>query len=54
MIVIAALVLGAVFGVFRARKLQGNRLDMAQYAAGYAVAFAVAALFLTVLIERSL
>lgn len=54
MIVIFAGVLGAVIGGLTARKRQGNRKDIAQYAAGYAMAFMVAGMIATVLIDRAL
>lgn len=54
MIVIAGALVGAVLGAVLARKRGGNRLDMLQYAAGFAILLAVAGLFLTILIERSL
>lgn len=50
MIVIAAIVCGAVVGAMTARKRGGTRLDMAQYAAGYGIALGVASLFLTIAI----
>ena len=52
MIVIAAAVIGAILGWSAARKRQGNRLDKAQYAAGYGIAFALLGLFLTIAIDR--
>jgi len=54
MIVLAGLVFGAVFGAYTARKRGGNRLDMAQYAAGYAIALMLLGLFVTIFIERAL
>jgi hypothetical protein len=53
MIVFAAILAalcGAVLGALTARKRQGTALDMAQYAAGYGIAFGVLALFLTLAI----
>ena len=50
MIVIVAIACGAVLGAMTARKRGGTRLDMAQYGAGYGIAFGVAALFLTIAI----
>lgn len=38
MIVLVAILLGALWGVRQARVQKGNRLDMAQYAAGYGIA----------------
>lgn len=54
MIVILAIVLGAFLGDLRARRAQGNRKDRLQYAAVHAIAFAILALFATILIDRSL
>ena len=52
MIVIAALLIGAAYGAWRAKKLGGKAADMAQYAAGFGLAFAIAGLILTLVIER--
>ncbi|MGP3696305.1 hypothetical protein [Rhodobacter sp. NSM] len=52
MIVLAGAVLGAFVGAATARRHGGKRLDMAQYGAGFAIAFALLGLFLTILIER--
>lgn len=54
MIVIAGAVIGIILGALTARKRGGNRLDMAQYAAGFAMAFVVVGMIATVLIDRSL
>jgi hypothetical protein len=54
MIVIAAALLGALIGGLTARKRGGNKLDITQYAAGYALAFVVAGLIVTVLLDRML
>ncbi|MCU0906461.1 MAG: hypothetical protein MUF73_03245 [Rhodobacteraceae bacterium] len=54
MIVLAALVTGALVGTWRARARQGNRLDIAQYAAVHAIAFALLGLFATIALERML
>ncbi|KIN66431.1 hypothetical protein Z946_446 [Sulfitobacter noctilucicola] len=45
-------IIGAVIGGLTARKRGGNRMDMAQYAASYAIAFALLGLVLTVLLDR--
>ena len=45
-------ILGAIVGGLTARKRQGNRKDIAQYAAGYGIAFALLGLVLTVMIDR--
>ena len=52
MLVIAALIFGALFGILRARNRGGNRLDKAQYAAVHAIIFGMIALFLTIMINR--
>ena len=54
MIVIVAIVLGAILGDLRARRARGNGKDRLQYAAVHAIAFAIAALFVTILLDRSL
>ncbi|WP_198026309.1 hypothetical protein [Paracoccus sphaerophysae] len=54
MIVIAAIVLGALIGDARARRARGNRKDRLQYAAGHAIALAIPALFATILIDRAM
>jgi len=54
MIVLAGLVLGAVWGVLTARRRGGNRLDMAQYGAVWGIIGALAGLFLTIGLERLL
>lgn len=52
MIIIAAILIGAAFGWRRAAALRGNRRDRAQYAAGFAMAFAIVALFATLILDR--
>jgi hypothetical protein len=52
MIVIAGLLLGAIFGALTAARRGGKRLDILQYAAGYGIAFGLLGLFLTIFIER--
>ncbi len=54
MIVIFALILGAAYGWMRATKLEGNRADRLQYAAGFGLAFAVIGLVVTVVLSRYL
>ncbi|MDO5612242.1 MAG: hypothetical protein Q4G14_03250 [Paracoccus sp. (in: a-proteobacteria)] len=54
MIVIAAIVIGALLGWRRAAQMGGALRDRAQYAAVFAIAFAILGLFATVFIERSL
>ncbi len=52
MFVIGGALLGAVIGAITARKRGGSRLDMAQYAAGFGIAFAIAGMLLTIGIHR--
>lgn len=54
MIVIGAGLLGAISGYLTARRREGNRLDKAQYAAGFGIAFALLGLIVTVIIDRSI
>ncbi|MEN8658348.1 apolipoprotein acyltransferase [Marivita sp.] len=52
MIVLAGAILGAIFGTMTAKKRKGNRADMWQYGAVYAIAFALCGLILTIAIEK--
>lgn len=52
MIVIIAALAGAIVGGTTARRRNGNRKDIAQYAAGYAMAFMIVGMILTVVIDR--
>lgn len=52
MIVIAGVLLGAVFGMILAKKNGGKAADLAQYAAASAMAFGIVAMIATVLIDR--
>lgn len=52
MIVIIAFILGAFYGVYRSRKLQGSLADQVQFALGFAMAFTVVGLLATVIIDR--
>ncbi len=54
MIVIALALLGAVLGGLTAKKRNGSRADIAQYAAGYAIAFALVGMIATLVIHRFL
>ncbi|MGY6411165.1 MAG: hypothetical protein ACXIUV_09105 [Alkalilacustris sp.] len=54
MIVLAGLVLGAVWGGWSARKRGGNRLDIAQYAAVGGIAGGIVGLFAAIALERML
>ncbi|SLN44153.1 hypothetical protein AQS8620_01761 [Aquimixticola soesokkakensis] len=53
MIVIALAILGALIGGFTAKRRTGTALDIAQYAAVYAIGFAIVGLFATVILDRS-
>ncbi len=52
MLVIGGAVLGAVMGGLTARRRGGKPADIAQYAAGYAIAFALAGTLLTIFVHR--
>ena len=52
MIVFGAALVGALIGAWRAKSMNGNRLDMAQYAAGFGIGFAILGLFATIILVR--
>lgn len=52
MIILACAIFGILIGVSNARKRKGNKLDMAQYGAGYGIAFTILGVFITIVIER--
>ena len=54
MIVLAGLVLGAVWGAMTARRRGGNRMDVAQYVAVGGIAGGLVGLFVAIAIERML
>ena len=54
MIVISGAILGAISGGMLAAKRKGNKADIAQYAAGYAIFFAILGLVATIVLEKSL
>lgn len=54
MIVIAAVLIGAVLGGLTARRRKGNAADIAQYATGFAIAFALAGFVITIIVEKAL
>lgn len=54
MIVIGGFIFGALLGAFTARRRGGKPADMAQYAAGFGIAFCLLGLFLTIFLERML
>ncbi|MEL6619927.1 MAG: apolipoprotein acyltransferase [Pseudomonadota bacterium] len=53
MIYIPAAIIGALLGGYTARKRGGNGLDVAQYAAGYGIVFALLGLLLTIILHRN-
>lgn len=54
MIIIIAAVLGAIIGGTMARRRKGRPADILQYAAVYAMLFALIGLFVTIMIARTL
>lgn len=52
MIVLAGAIFGALLGASIAKRRKGRRLDMMQYAAVYAIAFALLGTFATIAIHR--
>jgi hypothetical protein len=50
---IIGLVFGALFGAVVAKRKGGNRLDMAQYAGGFAIFFGLVGLFLAIYLARA-
>jgi len=54
MLILLGALAGAVIGGATARRRKGNRLDIAQYAAGYAMAFTVVTMILSVVLDRTL
>ena len=52
MIVIAGALIGGGYGAWLARRRKGKAADIAQYAAGFGLAFATVGVFATVLIDR--
>lgn len=54
MLIFLAALGGALWGGFLAQRRKGSRLDIAQYAAAFAIAFAILGLFATVLLDKYL
>lgn len=50
---LAGLLLGAVIGAVRANAKEGNKKDIAQWAAVHAMIFGVLGMFVLIIIERS-
>lgn len=51
--VVAAAVIGAAWGAWRAKRRGGKALDMLQYGAAHAIPLMILALFLTIYLDRS-
>lgn len=51
MIIIAGIILGAVWGYGLASRRGGNRLDKLQYGGSFAIAFGLAGLFVTIFVD---
>lgn len=54
MIIIFGALLGAIIGGTTAYRRKGNGKDIAQYAAGYSIAFVIVSLLITVILDRTL
>ncbi len=54
MLILISALSGAAIGGMTAYKRKGNKLDVAQYAAGYAMAFTVVSMILAVILDRTL
>ncbi len=52
LVVFGMAAVGAILGVLTARKRNGSGADMAQYAAGYGIAFALVGLILSLILVR--
>ncbi|WP_164658612.1 apolipoprotein acyltransferase [Tropicibacter sp. Alg240-R139] len=52
MIIIGFALVGAVLGGMTAKKRNGTRADIAQYAAGYGIAFALVGVVATLILHR--
>lgn len=53
LLALIGLVIGGMLGAFVARRRKGSKTDMLQYAAVFAILFALAGLFITIFIIRS-
>jgi hypothetical protein len=54
MFILLSALTGAIIGGLVARRREGNRLDIAQYAAGYAMAFTVVSMIIAVILDRTI
>ena len=53
MIILASSLFGILLGVLTARRRGGNRKDMAQYGAGFGIAFFLLGMLVTLIIARN-
>ncbi len=53
MIVTISALIGILLGGYRAKANGGNRLDMAQYAFGFGVAFALVGMVIAITLDRT-
>ena len=53
MLVLSGALIGAAFGAFLAKRRKGKALDIAQYAAAYAILFMIVGVFLTLFVHRA-
>ncbi|MFZ5963813.1 apolipoprotein acyltransferase [Thalassococcus sp. BH17M4-6] len=53
MIVLIAALVGAVLGATTAKRRKGNAADMAQYAAGFGIFFALLGVVATIVIDKA-
>ncbi|WP_171212708.1 hypothetical protein [Ruegeria sp. HKCCA5426] len=51
-VVLGMAILGAILGALTARKRNGSTADIAQYASGYGIAFALVGLVLSLILVR--
>jgi hypothetical protein len=52
MVLPIAFIIGALFGLLKAKKQNGNKFDILHYSATYGIAFVLLALVLTILFRR--
>jgi len=50
---VIGLIIGAIFGVLRAKAKEGNSLDQLQWGAVFAMIFGLVGLFILIIIERA-
>lgn len=53
MIVIAGAIIGAILGTLKAKRLNGSRADILQYAVAYGIALALVGMIATIIIHRA-